>query len=176
MWRNEGEQFVSALMGARSLAIRQPAATAQLTPRWRERDATFAFLGFTHYCVRSPRWLVHLEAQDGRETPDVQADGMAPVGLAERRIACCLRRWSQTSRRMGWPEFETLMAHFRLPTPRIRRCPWKSRVRESRMRIREGESRLAGCSTTIQDLLNYCYKRQILLVSTQSPKGAGLAL
>src|SRR5215207_5374974 len=110
-------------MGARSLAIRQPAATAQLTRRWRERDATFAFLGFTHYCVRTPRWLVHLEAQDGRETPDVQADGVAPGGLAERRIACCLRRRSQTSRRMGWPEFETLTAHFRLPTPRIRALP-----------------------------------------------------
>lgn len=32
-----------------------------------------------------------------------------------------LRRRSQKSRRMGWPEFETLTARFRLPTPRITR-------------------------------------------------------
>ena len=33
----------------------------------------------------------------------------------------CLRRRSQKSRRMGWPEFETLTARFRLPAPRITR-------------------------------------------------------
>jgi RNA-directed DNA polymerase len=33
----------------------------------------------------------------------------------------CLRRRSQKSRRMGWPEVETLTARFRLPTPRITR-------------------------------------------------------
>jgi hypothetical protein len=33
----------------------------------------------------------------------------------------CLRRRSQKSRRMGWPEFETLTARFRLPTPHITR-------------------------------------------------------
>jgi hypothetical protein len=92
-------------------------------------------LGFTHYCGRTSKWLVHREAQDVRETPDVQADGVAPGGLAGRRIGCCLRRRSQTSRRMGSPEFETLMAHFRLPThPRV--ALGKSRVRECRMRIR----------------------------------------
>lgn len=31
----------------------------------------------------------------------------------------CLRRRSQKSRRMGWSEFETLTARFRLPVPRI---------------------------------------------------------
>ncbi len=60
-----------------------------------------------------------------------------------RRIwLLCLRRRSQKSRCIRWPEFETLTARFRLPTPRITRT-WaqariwvtlgKSRVRESRM-------------------------------------------
>jgi hypothetical protein len=53
----------------------------------------------------------------------------------------CLRRRSQKSRRMGWSEFETLTARFRLPVPRITRTGadmtrvtlGKSRVRESRL-------------------------------------------
>ncbi|WP_247385027.1 MULTISPECIES: hypothetical protein [unclassified Bradyrhizobium] len=34
------------------------------------RPETFAFIGVTHYCGGDPRWPVHREAQDGRETPD----------------------------------------------------------------------------------------------------------
>jgi RNA-directed DNA polymerase len=40
----------------------------------------------------------------------------------------CLRRRSQKSRRMGWPEFETLTARFRLPTPRITRTWAQARI------------------------------------------------
>ncbi|WP_245315266.1 hypothetical protein [Bradyrhizobium yuanmingense] len=40
----------------------------------------------------------------------------------------CLRRRSQKSRRMGWLEFETLTARFRLPTPRITRTWAQARI------------------------------------------------
>ncbi|MER8492653.1 hypothetical protein NKH53_31310, partial [Mesorhizobium australicum] len=50
--------------------------------RGERRPETFAFLGFTHYCAADPGWPVHREAQDGRETPDAQADGAAPGCLA----------------------------------------------------------------------------------------------
>jgi RNA-directed DNA polymerase len=40
----------------------------------------------------------------------------------------CLRRRSQKSRRMAWPEFETLTARFRLPTPRITRTWAQARI------------------------------------------------
>ncbi|MDF0523242.1 hypothetical protein P0R31_39225 [Bradyrhizobium yuanmingense] len=40
----------------------------------------------------------------------------------------CLRRRSQKSRRMSWPEFETLTARFRLPTPRITRTWAQARI------------------------------------------------
>jgi len=39
----------------------------------------------------------------------------------------CLRRRSQKSRRMGWPEFEALIARFPLPRPRITH-PWAART------------------------------------------------
>lgn len=47
--------------------------------RGERRPETFAFLGFTR---ADPGWPVHREAQDGREAPDAQADGVAPGGLA----------------------------------------------------------------------------------------------
>ncbi|MGY3294339.1 hypothetical protein ACVWWP_007406 [Bradyrhizobium sp. LM3.6] len=40
----------------------------------------------------------------------------------------CLRRRSQKSRRMGWSEFETLTARFRLPVPRITRTWAQARI------------------------------------------------
>ncbi|WP_441258701.1 hypothetical protein AB7008_09110 [Bradyrhizobium sp. 521_C7_N1_3] len=40
----------------------------------------------------------------------------------------CLRWRSQKSRRMGRPEFETLTARFRLPTPRITRTGAQARI------------------------------------------------
>lgn len=40
----------------------------------------------------------------------------------------CLRRRSQKSRRMGWPEFETLTACFSLPAPRITRTWAQARI------------------------------------------------
>ncbi|BCH26951.1 hypothetical protein MesoLjLb_67360 [Mesorhizobium sp. L-8-3] len=40
----------------------------------------------------------------------------------------CLRRRSQKSRRMAWPEFETLTARLRLPTPRITRTWAQARI------------------------------------------------
>ncbi|MBB4363134.1 hypothetical protein GGD65_004167 [Bradyrhizobium sp. CIR18] len=99
-----------------------------------------------------PGWPVRHEAQERRETPDAQADGVAPGAGASctrhwprstsgsppfcaghygysgrphdypalngfyrevrRTWLRCLRRRSQKSRRMGWPEFETLTARF----------------------------------------------------------------
>jgi RNA-directed DNA polymerase len=40
----------------------------------------------------------------------------------------CLRRRSQKSRRMGWSDFETLTARFRLPVPRITRTWAQARI------------------------------------------------
>ena len=40
----------------------------------------------------------------------------------------CLRRRSQKSRRMGWSEFVTLTARFRLPVPRITRTWAQARI------------------------------------------------
>ena len=40
----------------------------------------------------------------------------------------CLRRRNQKSRRMGWPEFDTLTARFPLPTPRITRTWAQARI------------------------------------------------
>jgi RNA-directed DNA polymerase len=40
----------------------------------------------------------------------------------------CLRRRSQKSRRMGWLDFETLTARFRLPAPRITRTWAQTRI------------------------------------------------
>jgi RNA-directed DNA polymerase len=45
-----------------------------------------------------------------------------------RTWLCCLRRRSQTNRRMGWEEFDTLTARFRLPTPRILRTWAQARI------------------------------------------------
>jgi RNA-directed DNA polymerase len=53
------------------------AATSR-SHRGERRPATFAFLGFTHYC----RWIrarqVHRKAQDAEQAPDAQAEGAAP--------------------------------------------------------------------------------------------------
>lgn len=43
---------------------------------------TFSFLRFIHCCGADPRRPVHREAQDRRETPDAQADGVAPGSMA----------------------------------------------------------------------------------------------
>jgi hypothetical protein len=40
----------------------------------------------------------------------------------------CLRRRSQKSRRMGWPQFETLTSRFPLPVPRITRTWAQARI------------------------------------------------
>jgi len=45
-----------------------------------------------------------------------------------RTWLCCLRRRSQTNRRMGWEELDTLTARLRLPTPRILRTGAQARI------------------------------------------------
>lgn len=47
---------------------------------------------------------------------------------ASRTWLRCLRRRSQKSRRMGWPEFEILTERFRLPVPRITRTWAQARI------------------------------------------------
>ena len=54
--------------------------------------------------------------------------------LADRWIQCAgtvngvMTPILASCRRMGWPEFETLTAHFRLPTPRITRTSAQARI------------------------------------------------
>nr|WP_246754469.1 hypothetical protein [Bradyrhizobium diazoefficiens] len=52
--------------------------------RGERRPETFAFLGFTHYCGRTRDG--RFKAQDGRETPNAQAD-FAPGGLTAQAWA-----------------------------------------------------------------------------------------
>lgn len=73
--------------------------------------------------------------------PPWQADAFRPAGKSavtwalngfyrevRRTWLRCLRRRSQKSPRMGWSEFETLTARFRLPVPRITRTWAQARI------------------------------------------------
>jgi RNA-directed DNA polymerase len=53
------------------------AATSR-SHRGERRPATFAFLGFTHYCGWTRARQVHRKAEDAEQAPDAQAEGAAP--------------------------------------------------------------------------------------------------
>lgn len=72
--------------------------------RGERRPETFAFLGFTHFRP-DPGRPVYREAQDGRETPDEQTEGVAPGSLpaharATRRPARVVRRSAASTLRL----------------------------------------------------------------------------
>lgn len=56
-------------------------ATLTRRKRGKGRPKTFAFLGVTYYCGWTRETQVHPEAQDAKQSPDAQAEGVAPRGV-----------------------------------------------------------------------------------------------